>query len=287
MVARRAAAVIAMAILGTVGVGIADQAADAQREKFAERFRQVWGARIETALAGVAPVAAPEHPVLPKDVKDGVFGYLVSLLDANTYGSVAGSQFREVLERTGRASRIPYEAIGEVRRAPASASNEGWVRVAFTGPLDVPVPYSILGYHPGSLHSSVQVTVREWHMPRSVISDPAGDVTSGLEVTDLTLWAVVEGRVVIDIDKLVDKLLGGSLDDTYVVGVAFFRFRGTAYAMALGYNGQGEPRSGALQLAENEILFPTPRELKATARDLRARVVRHLAEMGLPAWLPE
>lgn len=287
MVGRRATALIAMVVLGVVGAAIADKAADVQRAKFAEHFRQIWGARIETALAGVAPVTAPEHPVLPKDVKDGVFGYLVSLLDANTYGSVAGSQFRDVLKRTGRPSKIPYETIGELRRAPASASGEGWVRVAFTGPLDVPVPYSILGYHPGSLHSPAQVTVREWHMPRSVISDPAGDVTGALEVTDLTLWAVVEGRVVIDIDQLVDKLLGGSLDDTYVVGIAFFRFRGAAYAMALGYNGQGEPRSGALQLGENEILFPTPRELKATARDLRARIVRRLAEMGLPAWLPE
>jgi hypothetical protein len=287
VVGRRAAVVSAMVVLGTVGAGIADKAADAQRAKFAERFREIWGARIESALAGATPVALPEHPELPKDVKDGVFGYLVGLLDANTYGRVAGSQFRDVLQRTGRGSRIPYETIGEVCRAPASTLGEGWVRVNFTGPLDVPVPYSILGYHPGSLHSSAQVTVREWRMPRSVISDPAGDVTGGLEVKDLTLWAIVEGRVVIDIDKLVDKLLGGSLDDTYMVGVAFFRFRGAAYAMALGYNGQGEPRSGALELAENEILFPTPRELKATARDLRARVVRHLAEMGLPAWLPE
>jgi hypothetical protein len=276
-----------MAVLGMLGVGIADKAADAPRAKFAERFRQVWGARIETALAGTAPVTVPEQPELPQDVKDGVIGYLVSLLDANTYGHVTGSQIREVLKRTGRASRIPYETMDEVRRAAAGTVGEGWVRIAFTAPLDVPVPYSILGYHPGSLHSSAQVTMREWCTPHSVISDPVGDVTSGLEVENLTLWAVVEGRVVIDIDSVVDKLLGGSLDDTYVVGVAFFRFRGAAYAMALGYNGEGEPRSGALALADDEIRFPTPRELKAAARDLRARIVRHLAEMGLPAWLPE
>lgn len=287
MSGRRAAVLIAIGVLGLVGVGIANQASDEQRAKFAERFRQVWGDRIETALDGTPPVSVPEHPVLPGDVRDGVFSYLVSLLDANTHGYVSGSQISEVLKRAGRPSRIPYEKIREVRRAPASKAGEGWVRVSFNGPLNVAVPYSILGYHPGGLHSSAQVTMREWHATRSVINDPAHDVTGALEIEDLTLWVVVEGRVVIDIDKLVDKLLGGSLDDTYVIGVAFFRYRGVTYAMALGYNGQGQPRSGVMDMGKDEILFPTPRELKATARDLRSRIVHHLAGMGLPAWLPE
>lgn len=278
---------IAAMALGIAVAAIAGEPADSQRAKFEQRFQREWGGRIETALAGAAPVVVPEHPVLPKDVKDGVFGYLVSLLDSGTYGHVSGAQITEVMKRSGRTSKIPYETIGEIRRAPAGPTGEGWVRVTFTEPLDVAVPYSILGYHPGSLNSSPRVTVHEWRASRSVISDPAGEMTSGVEVTDLTLWAIVEGRVVIDIDKLVDKLLGGSLDDTYVVGLAFFRYHGKAYAIALGYNGEGQPRSGALEMAEDEILFPTPRELKATARGLRARLVRHLADLGLPAWLPE
>lgn len=280
-------ALVAVAALCLASADSVGAPADSQRAQFERSFRRTWGPRIEAALDGVTPLPVPEHPELPPDVKDGAFGYLVSLLDAGTYGRVTGTQFRQVLEKTGRSSRIPYETIAEVRRAPAGTAGEGWVRVAFSRPLDVPVPYSILGYHPGSLLSSQQVTAREWHARRSVISDPAGEVTGALEIEDLTLWAFVEGRVNVDIDGWIDALMGSGLDDTYMIGLAFFRMRGQAYAMALGYNRRGEPRSGALALADDEIRFPTPRELKAAARDLRGRLVRHLAEMGLPAWLPE
>ena len=281
------AALIAVAALALASAGSAGAPAESERAQFERRFHEMWGARIEAALDGATPLTVPEHPELPGDVKDGAFAYLISLLDANDYGRVTGAQFRQVLEKTGRSSRIPYETIAEVRRVPAGGSGEGWVRVSFNRPLDVPVPYSILGYHPGSLVSAQRVTAREWHAQRSVISDPAGEVTGGLEVEDLTLWAFVEGRVLVDIDGLIDKLMGSGLDDTYMIGLAFFRLRGQAYAMALGYNRGGEPRSGALALADDEIRFPTPRELKAAARDLRGRLVRHLADMGLPAWLPE
>jgi hypothetical protein len=284
----RAGAVWGAAVgAGMVGAALAGSGGGEQRAELQRRFERAWGARIAAALERAEPLPVPARPELPPDVRDGAFAYLVHLLDTDAYGAVTGAQLRQVQAAAGRRSRIPCEMIGEVRRAPGEAAGEGWVRARFTGPLDVPIPYSILGYHPGSLVSSQEVVAREWRTPRSVIRDPAGDVKPDLLVEDLTLWAFVEGEVVVDIDGWVDALMGSNLDDTYVVGLAFFRFRGAAYAMALGYNREGQPRSGALHLAEDEVRFPTPRELKATARDLRARLVRHLAQMGLPAWVAD
>jgi hypothetical protein len=266
---------------------VAPRADNPPRAEFEARFARNWGARIESALAAVGSVPVPAHPDLPADVRDGVLGYLITLLDGGAFGTTSGADLTRVLQASGRRSRIPVEKVVELRRAPTGIEGEAWLRASFVAPLRVPVPYSILGYHPGSLGSTQQVTAREWHSARSLINDPAGEVTAALELEDLTLWGFVEGRVLIDIDAVIDKLMGSSLDDTIVIGLAFFRFRGEPYAMAIGYNRQGEPRSGALSLIDDEIRFPTPPELKAVARDLRGRLVRHLTQMGLPAWMPE
>jgi len=72
-----------------------------------------------------------------------------------------------------------------------------------------------------------------------------------------------------------------------MLGIVLFRFDGTRYGMALGYNAEGEARSGALHLAEDEVPFPTPTELKYVARHVRQQILRQLAEMELPVSLPE
>ena len=83
-----------------------------------------------------------------------------------------------------------------------------------------------------------------------------------------------------------DRFLGGKLDDTYIVGLAIFRFRGQRLAMALGFSRNGQGRSGALDVTEDKLRFPSSRDLKVIGRELRRRVVLRLARKGVPAWVP-
>ncbi len=255
-------------------------------DQVAEQYRRVWKPQVDAALAAAETVRVSGEPYFAADVRDGVFAYLAGLLEQNTVGITTGAQLRRILAAGGRKSRIPCACIASLQRVPGQVPAEAWVRAIFTAPLDVPVPYSILGYHPGSVRSSREVTVHEWHLPRAELTDPGTGRSGTFMVEDLTVWGVIDGEVLVDIDGWLDALMAGSLDDTYVVALALFRFRGQPYAMALGYNRQGEPRSGSLQLTEDEICFPSPPELKAIARALRARAVRRLAQMGLPVWLP-
>lgn len=249
-------------------------------------YERHWRPGIEAALAACDTLPVPEQPSLPEDVTDGVFGYLIGLVDDNRYGVVSVAHIDQVLQALHRPSRVPIEVIESFTRARGESLQESWVEVRFAGPLKVPVPYDILGYHPGSLASTPAVVVREWRVGHLQIPFAGPPEPGLLTVDDLTLWGVVEGEIEIDIDGWVDALLGSRLDDTRVVGLAVFRFQDARYAMALGYSPAGEPRSGSLDLRRDEIRFPSSEELKAIARNLRSRIIERLAHMGLPIQLP-
>jgi hypothetical protein len=232
-------------------------------------YQQTWRPPIEAALAMSDTLPTPAHPYLPEDIRDGVFGYLVGFLDGDSFGVVTGSQVVHALEAANRQSRVPASLIAAVNRARGRNPDEIWVRVTF-------------GYHPGSLRSVPDVVTREWKLGTVHVPFGTPTATTPLAAEDVSLWGIVSGQVEIDIDGWLDALLGSRLDDTYVVGLAVFRFRGTRYGLALGYSREGEPRSGALDLAQDEIRFPASEELKAIARNLRSHLVARLAEMGLP-----
>jgi hypothetical protein len=243
--------------------------------------------RADSLLATVETLPVAEPVVLAEDVSDPVFGYVIGLLDRGRWGRVTGAHFAKAVRQSGRRSGIPHELISEVRRSRGSQPQSGWVRASFTKELRVPVPYDILGYHPGALISSQVVMAEEWRAPRARVPNLyAKEGPRTLQIEDLTLWGIVEGDVVMDIDGWLDALLGNKLDDTYIVGLALFRYDGHRYAMALGFSGQGQGRSGVLDVRRDKIKFPASPELKAIGRELRSRVVKRLARRGIAAWVP-
>jgi hypothetical protein len=251
-----------------------------------EHYLRVWEPRIDAALARADTLALPPEPFLPEDIKDPVFAYLIGLLDRRTDGLVTGGHLQAILDSSGKKSRVPCYRIANVQSVAENPGFVSWARAEFIEQLRVSVPYSILGYHPGRLVSSQSVTARQWRLPRVFAPNPGKEGPHTLELEDVTLLAVVEGYIELDIDGWLDALMGGALDDTKMVGLAIFTYDGARYGMALGYNRDGEPRSGALHLGEDEVAFPTPEALKAVARHLRKLVIRRLGEMRLPLWMP-
>ena len=231
------------------------------------------------------PIA--DEPVLAEGVTDPVFAFMLGLLDQRLYGTITADHLALAVESAGRSSTIPYDFVREMRHAPRESGMGGWVRVDFNDPLKVPIPYSMFGYHPGSLTSTASITLEEWHVSHTLVPNPYRDdeLPSTLEIDDVTLWALVDGEVVMDVDGWIDKLLGGKLDDARLVGLALFRYEGRRYAMTMGFSASGRGTSGALDLETDEIRMPAPTDLKAIGRDLRGRVIRHLAQRGIPAWV--
>lgn len=224
------------------------------------------GGQSQPAEIPGAEISLPEY-----QVPDRFYSYLIGLVGANTCGVVDGRKLEDVLHDFKGKTSIPFEKIREIRRECASGASVRDVTIVFNGGLDTPVPYSILGYHPGSVRASETVGFLEWYLPSEKIRVSA---TETIEVSDVFIFGVYDGWALVDIDVWMDRILGSVLDDTRIVVIALFKYKGEWHGMAGGYGRSGEGRSGIFNFRTNKILFPTPQELKPVAPHFRNFVVR-------------
>lgn len=225
----------------------------------------------------------PVSVVLAPDVKDPYFGLLLGVLDADHYGRLDTAFLDSVFTAAG-GSRIPYRTIRAMSREPAApheAPLHSRVYVQMDGPLKVPIPYSILGYNPGTLRSSETMTM--WHYvlgDRTVLL--AGDNEDGDEppvefhAADVHVFMLEQGSMEMDIDGWLDRLLGGKLDDVKLSGFAVFRDGEQRIGLGFGYSKKGKGRTGAFDFVLNESIFPASKTYLALGRELRRMGERHL-----------
>jgi hypothetical protein len=215
------------------------------------------------------------EPVLPESVlpasgvTDPVFAFLVGLIDADLHGTVDEEILAGAVERAGTESHLPYRELESLSRTPVEGFQNSTVTAVFDGPLRLPIPYSILGYHPGSVRGSQEIFLREYDL--GSFNFRAGNRASGemVRLTGVRLFGLLEGEMRIDIHSWIDRLLGGRLDDTRITGLVLFGYEGERWGMALGYNREWKGRSGVLSLRENKIRFPNPTEMGTAAWRLR------------------
>jgi hypothetical protein len=225
------------------------------------------------------PVPGPPALVLPDvlplepQVKDPVFAALVALVRADLYGVLTRAHLERELERRHLRSRLPYGSVRDVARVPAPTGPRALVTVRFEGPLAVPIPYSILWYHPGRIRAGDSCVFREWSLGTVQLPyESRPGAPASLELQDVHLFDLDGGRLEVDIDAWLDRLMGSALDDTDVTGLVVFRHAGRHYGMALGYNSGRRARSGVFDFQGDRIVFPSTAEMKAVARQMRARL---------------
>jgi hypothetical protein len=247
----------------------------------------------------VAPVSAdPSSPdgtlgrpmiglpiMLPyiEEVKDPIFSILIGLVENDIYGTLTQQRLAMQLERMRKTSKLPYQSVREVTRLPAGDGRPtSEISVIFEGELALPIPYSILGYNPGSFRASEQCLFREWRLGTVTLqhSTRRGEEIEMVPVVleDVYLFGLETGRVTLDIDGWVDRMLGGSLDDTEIVGLMLCRYDGKWIGVAMGYNEDRRGRSGALDFKEDKVVFPSPDEMKTVGRTMRGRVEGLIAQ---------
>jgi len=244
-------------------------------------------ALIALGFTGAAPDAADRVPgpeiMLPEGaVPDRFYSYLIGLVDADVCGVVDGVHLSKLLQKNKGKTSIPFEKIKEIRRECVAGSAVRDVSIAFKGDLRTPVPYSILGYHPGSVDASKTMSFLEWYMPHEKIAVGGRE---SVELSEVFVFGAYDGWAIVDVDAWIDRLLGGVLDDTRIVVLALFKYKGDWHGLAAGYDRQGNGRSGIFNFRTNKILFPTPRELQVLAPHYRDFVVRikHLSAPPPPA----
>jgi hypothetical protein len=226
--------------------------------------------RLWTSAGGGERVPATVR--LADDVQDPLFALLAGLIDADVFGSVDGAFIDSVMTKEGGTS-LPYHLIASLQREPGKAHRHAVVRVRFHDEFEVPVPYSILGYHPGDMSSDRSLVLWEWILgDRSFRVPTSEDPDRTVHVEDLHLFGIEAGHVDLDVDWWLDKLMGKKLDDVDVTGFLLFRREGARYGVAFGYTESGRGRSGVFDLGSDEILFPAPREYLVMGARMRAQM---------------
>ncbi len=223
-----------------------------------------------------APVRGiPEVLQLQDGVKDPVFAILVGLVQSDAYGTLTEDRVQSALQTCKAKSRLPYASLQDLTRTPVLLGHTALVTIHFNGDLDLPIPYSILGYHPGSFTATQTCIFREWNLGRVRMSDTEKVhgkwVPATIDLEDVHLFGLQQGTVVIKIDAFVDKLLGSLLDTTDVTALMLCRYHGDWLGFAMGYNDKHSGRSGAFRFARDEIIFPSPDAMKTVGRTMRAQ----------------
>ena len=196
------------------------------------------------------------------EIRDPLFQLIIGILESDSLGVWTQDDVRAYLESTGRPSALPVTYIQSIERHPVAEtqaeSRRGarvvnrW-RLVLTEPLDLAMPYSILGYHPGSLIVSQEVEFSEWYLGSPnlhVASD--GEVaihaTQGLKTLRLD-----SGWIILDVDGWLDKRLGGKVDDAWTEGFCVGRVEGELYGISLGVNPKGKPLYGDFDFRNDRI----------------------------------
>lgn len=112
------------------------------------------------ALRAAAPDSLPLRPAA--GVRDPVFAVLVGLALDRHEGANDAARLQEAIRSTGRPTKLPLALLAGVTRQPIPGDSLSVaVEARFTRALDLPVPYKILVYHPGSFRGSPRLLFRE------------------------------------------------------------------------------------------------------------------------------
>ena len=236
------------------------------------------------APAGNTPCGMPSELPLAIQVKDPVWAVLIGVSESNLCGVLTRARLDLEVKRSGRSTRIPMPYLHALRRMPnAAQGSRADVSLMFTEDLNLPVPYEILGYHPGRMRMTGDLRFKEWKLGRVEVPNPEGPPTV---LEDVRVWGLDKGRVQMDVDGWLDAMLGPKLDDMDLEGFALCRMNGERMGFALGFGPKGSGRSGAFNFREDKILFPSPSEVKRSGAYLRARLenlMPHLATLRTSA----
>jgi len=197
------------------------------------------------------------------EIREPLFELLVGFADGDSLGLWTGDELRARVALTGRASKFPLDAVASLERQRPDAASAGryqgervravW-RMTLNGDQDRPMPYSILGYHPGSLRIGRELVLSELQGQRLDLSYVHDDEARTDTVTDVRIFPLEIGYVVLDADGFLDAMLGKALDDAWIVGFVLGRDEGELVGLGVSLGRKGRHIYGEFDFSEDTVL---------------------------------
>lgn len=242
-------------------------------------------------LAGTAPARAQLYSLGPDqsrqaqpwalaaDVTDPMFATMMGVIDLNLFGEIHQAQLDSIVQANG-GTKLPHTIFTTMRRTPLGGEPDALIEIILSEAVDRPIPYSLLGYNPGSIRSSQQLNFLEYglgDLSYLVELDGKKDERIQVRLRDAHLFVISEGFMEMDFDGWLDRMLGSKLDDMRVKAFLTFHWNGQRYSLGMGLSNKNRGKTGAFDFVADETLFPAPKEMLAIGRELRSDGLRRLA----------
>jgi hypothetical protein len=229
---------------------------------------------------------------LANDITDPLFATMLGTIDAGHFGTVYQSELDSIVQANG-GSKLPHEVFAVLERKPGEGGPDSHVVITLGEPVDRPIPYSLLGYNPGSIRSSEQIHFLHYEVGARRFLVELDDEEREIVVEGADLFVIADGFMEMDFDGWLDRLLGSKLDDMSVRAFFIFWWEGQRYSLGMGLSDKGRGKTGAFDFVADETLFPAPKELLVVGREMRDEGMRRLAEWeesnapeGVPSGAP-
>jgi len=205
----------------------------------------------------------PAGESIVDEVEEPFFVFLLTMIEADSVGFWTGGQLQAWADTLGRPSKIPLAHVVSLERRVAEPAERqrrngiGLERIwtlVLDDDLKTPMPYSILGYNPGDLYFSSRITASEWRLGQTNFHVQIDDFTRVLSARGLTVLRLDSGKIVLDVDALIDRLLGKGLDDAWTTGFAVGRIDGRLVGLGLSRGRSGRKIYGEFDLAADKVI---------------------------------
>lgn len=219
----------------------------------------------------------PEDWVLAEGVTDPLFSAMVGVVDSDFFGGIQQAQIDSIITANG-GSKLPHKVFAEIRRLPVPGAAAALVQFVLFEEVDQPIPYSLLGYNPGSIRASQQLDFLEFDIGRRRYLVKIDDEEIEVVIESAHLLVLADGHMEMDFDGWLDRLLGSKLDDMHVKAFLIFTLDGQRFSLGMGQTKKGRGKTGAFDFLEDSTVFPAPKELLVVGREMRAEGLRRFEQ---------
>ena len=237
----------------------------------------------------------PEEKPAPEtggpEIREPFFAFLLGMVEADSLGHWTGAELRAAAEAAGRPSRFPLDQVVSLSRSrPDSVGATRYTgarvqaiwRIVLAEDQDRPMPYSIMGYHPGSLLIGGELLLAELAAVDLDLAWGSGEDPQAETVTEVRVFALEMGHVVLDADGWLDALLGASLDDSWTLGFVTGREQGRLLGLGVSLGRKGRHIYGEFDFANDEVLTHGRDLVSALSRASRSWLSTESGNLPVP-----
>ena len=234
----------------------------------------------------------PSEDALREQVREPLFAFVLMMTERDSLGSWTARDLQDFAASWGRDSVFPLARhitsltrkivpAGQRQRLGGAECARRWVVDVHPRWIDLPMPFSILGYRPGKLSFHGPLHLDEWRLGERRLHLASPEGARAWDVSGATIYRVVSGWLIMDVHEWLDRLLGSLLEDAvmegFIVALADGQLIGignSAGRRGRRLFGEMDFRTGRIETAGRPLALALSRHGRAWTRppefDLRA-----------------